>query len=203
MGVLVDDLLLIARLDQGRPLERESLDLAAVASDAVESARAIEPDRTIELVAGDPVRIVGDASRLRQVIDNLLDNARVHAPGSPVRVEVAVHGEEALLRIGDQGPGLDPEVEGRIFERFTRGDPSRSRGTGGVGLGLSIVEAIVAAHGGEVTASSHDESGTVFEVRLPVGGPPDAPTRPDQPDPKNEEPGFGTAEVVPTGGATE
>lgn len=203
MGVLVDDLLLLARLDQGRPLEREPLDLAAVASDAVESARPIEPDRTIELVADDPVRIVGDASRLRQVIDNLLDNARVHAPGSPVRVEVALHGEEALLRIGDQGPGLDPEVEGRIFERFTRGDPSRSRGTGGVGLGLSIVQAIVAAHGGEVTASSHDEGGTVFEVRLPVGGPPDAPTRPDQPDPKNEERGFGTPEVAPTGGATE
>ena len=202
MGVLVDDLLLLARLDQGRPLERESLDLAAVASDAVESARAIEPDRTIELVAGDPVRIVGDASRLRQVIDNLLDNARVHAPGSPVRVEVSLHGEGALLQIGDRGPGLDPEVEGRIFERFTRGDPSRSRGTGGVGLGLSIVQAIVAAHGGEVTASSHDGGGTVFEVRLPAG-PPDAPTRPDQPDPKNEEPGFGTAEVVPTGGATE
>ena len=203
MGVLVDDLLLLARLDQGRPLERESLDLAAVASDAVESARAIEPDRTIELVADDPVRIVGDASRLRQVIDNLLDNARVHAPGSPVRVEVSLHDEEALLRIGDRGPGLDPEVEGRIFERFTRGDPSRSRGTGGVGLGLSIVQAIVAAHGGEVTASSHDGGGTVFEVRLPAGGPPDAPTRPDQPDPKNEERGFGTAEVVPTGGATE
>jgi len=203
MGVLVDDLLLLARLDQGRPLEREPLDLAALASDAVESARPIEPDRTIELVADDPVWIVGDASRLRQVIDNLLDNARVHAPGSPVRVEVALHGEEALLRIGDQGPGLDPEVEGRIFERFTRGDPSRSRGTGGVGLGLSIVQAIVAAHGGEVTASSHDEGGTVFEVRLPVGGPPDAPTRPDQPDPKNEERGFGTPEVAPTGGATE
>jgi len=201
MGVLVDDLLLLARLDQGRPLEREPLDLAAVASDAVESARAIEPDRTIELVADDPVRIVGDASRLRQVIDNLLDNARVHAPGSPVRVEVSLDGEEALLRIGDRGPGLDPEVEGRIFERFMRGDPSRSRGTGGVGLGLSIVQAIVAAHGGEVTASSHDEGGTVFEVRLPVGGPPDAPTRPDQPETRNEEPGFGTAEVAPTGGA--
>jgi two-component system, OmpR family, sensor kinase len=203
MGVLVDDLLLLARLDQGRPLEREPLDLAAVASDAVESARAIEPDRTIELVADDPVRIVGDASRLRQVMDNLLDNARVHAPGSPVRVEVSVHGEEALLRIGDQGPGLDPEVEGRIFERFMRGDPSRSRGTGGVGLGLSIVQAIVAAHGGDVMASSGEGRGTVFEVRLPVGGPPDAPTRPDQLDAKNEEPGFGTAAVAPKGGATE
>jgi two-component system OmpR family sensor kinase len=179
MGVLVDDLLLLARLDQGRPLDREPLDVVAIASEAVESARAIDPDRTIELVANDPVRIVGDASRLRQVIDNLLDNARVHAPGSPVRIEVSLQGEEALLRIADRGPGLDPEVEGRIFERFMRGDPSRSRGTGGVGLGLSIVQAIVAAHGGEVTASAGAEGGTVFAVRLPVAGPPDAPTRPD------------------------
>ncbi len=181
MGVLVDDLLLLARLDQGRPLEREPVDLAAVASDAVESARAIEPERTIELVSEDPAWIVGDASRLRQVIDNLLDNARVHAPDSPVNVEVSLDGsEEALLRIGDRGPGLDPEVQGRIFERFTRGDPSRSRGTGGVGLGLSIVQAIVAAHGGSVTVSSREEGGTVFVVRLPVDGPPEAPARPDQ-----------------------
>jgi two-component system, OmpR family, sensor kinase len=179
MGVLVDDLLLLARLDQGRPLEREPFDLAVIASEAVESAAAIDPDRTIELVADDPVRIVGDASRLRQVIDNLLDNAHVHAPGSPVRIEVSLQGEEALLRIADRGPGLDPDVEGRIFERFMRGDPSRSRGTGGVGLGLSIVQAIVAAHGGEVTASSGGQGGTVFDVRLPVDGPPEAPARPD------------------------
>jgi two-component system OmpR family sensor kinase len=187
MGVLVDDLLLLARLDQGRPLEREPFDLAVVASQAVESAAAIDPDRTIELVADDPVRIVGDASRLRQVIDNLLDNARVHAPGSPVRIEVWLQGEEALLRIADQGPGLDPEVEGRIFERFTRGDPSRSRGTGGVGLGLSIVQAIVAAHGGVVTSSSGEQGGTVFDVRLPVDRPPEAPTRPDA-SPTNRSP---------------
>jgi two-component system OmpR family sensor kinase len=187
MGVLVDDLLLLARLDQGRPLEREPFDLAVIASEAVESAAAIDPDRTIELVADDPVRIVGDASRLRQVIDNLLDNARVHAPGSPVRIEVSLQGEEALLRIADRGPGLDPEVEGRIFERFMRGDPSRSRGTGGVGLGLSIVQAIVAAHGGEVTASSGGQDGTVFDVRLPVDGLPEAPARPDA-SPTNRSP---------------
>ena len=203
MGVLVDDLLLLARLDQGRPLEREPLDLAGVARDAVESARAIEPDRAIELVADDPVRIVGDASRLRQVIDNLLDNARVHAPGSPVRVEVSLQGADALLRIGDRGPGLDPDVEGRIFERFTRGDPSRSRGTGGVGLGLSIVHAIVAAHGGEVTASSGEDGGTVFDVRLPVSGPPAAPTRPDQPDVMDEEPAFRSGGATPSAGAVE
>jgi len=193
MGVLVDDLLLLARLDQGRPLEREPFDLAVVASEAVESAAAVDPDRTIELVADDPVRIVGDASRLRQVIDNLLDNARVHAPGSPVRIEVSLQGEEALLRIADRGPGLDPEVEGRIFERFTRGDPSRSRGTGGVGLGLSIVQAIVAAHGGEVKASSGGQGGTVFDVRLPVDGPPEAPTRSDA-SPTNRSPSASPSE---------
>jgi two-component system OmpR family sensor kinase len=140
---------------------------------------------------------------VRQVIDNLLDNARVHAPGSPVRIEVLLQGEEALLRIADRGPGLDPEVEGRIFERFMRGDPSRSRGTGGVGLGLSIVQAIVAAHGGEVTASSGEEGGTVIDVRLPVAGPPEAPTRPDRPDATGEEPGFGTEEASSSERATQ
>jgi two-component system OmpR family sensor kinase len=179
MGVLVDDLLLLARLDQGRPLDREPVDLAVVASEAVESARAIDPDQPSVVAPPPAAGRAGHASRLRQVIDNLLDNARVHAPGSPVRIEVSLQGEEALLRIADRGPGLDPEVEGRIFERFMRGDPSRSRGTGGVGLGLSIVQAIVAAHGGEVTASSGEEGGTVFDVRLPVDGPPEAPARPD------------------------
>jgi len=179
MGVLVDDLLLLARLDQGRPLEREPLDLTAVVTDAVESARAIEPDRTIELDADAAVRIVGDAGRLRQVIDNLLDNARVHAPDAAVTVTVGVDGDEATLEVADGGPGIDPEVASRIFERFMRGDPSRSRGTGGAGLGLSIVAAIVEAHGGSVTASAGGDGGATMTVRLPVEGPREAPTRPD------------------------
>ena len=110
MGVLVDDLLLLARLDQGRPLDREPLDLVAVASEAVESARAIDPDRTIELVADDPVRIVGDASRLRQVIDNLLDNTRVHAPGSPVRDRGLAPGRRGAA--ADRRPGAGPRPRG-------------------------------------------------------------------------------------------
>jgi two-component system OmpR family sensor kinase len=180
MGVLVDDLLLLARLDQGRPLERGAVDLVAVVTDAVEGARAIEPDRPIELSVAGPVEIVGDAGRLRQVVDNLLDNARVHAPDTPVRVRLALEDADALLEVADEGPGIDPEIASRIFERFTRGDPSRSRGTGGAGLGLSIVAAIVGAHGGHVTASSRPEgAGAILVVRVPVDGPPEAPARPD------------------------
>src|SRR4029450_12562306 len=128
MGVLVDDLLLLARLDQGRPLEREAVDLVGVVTDAVEGARAVEPDRTIELTAAGPVDVVGDAGRLRQVVDNLLDNARGHAPDAPVQGRVALQGADAVLEVTDEGPGIDPEVASRVFERFTRGDPSRSRG---------------------------------------------------------------------------
>jgi len=181
MGVLVDDLLLLARLDQGRPLERERLDLTAVVSDAIEGARAVEPDRVIELVEAGPIEIVGDAGRLRQVVDNLLDNARVHAADAPVHVRVALVGSEAVVEVADEGPGIDPGVASRVFERFTRGDPSRSRGTGGAGLGLSIVAAIVEAHGGSVTASAlaDGETGTIVVVRLPVHASAAAPTRPD------------------------
>jgi two-component system OmpR family sensor kinase len=125
MGVLVDDLLLLARLDQGRPLEREPVDLDAVVTEAVESARAVEPDRPIELSVPGPVPIVGDAGRLRQVFDNLLDNSRVHAPDAPVHVRIAIEDEDAVVEVADDGPGIDPDVASRIFERFTRGDPSR------------------------------------------------------------------------------
>jgi two-component system OmpR family sensor kinase len=180
MGVLVDDLLLLARLDQGRPLERDPVDVAAVVGDAVESARAVEPGRSIELTVETPVEIVGDGGRLRQVADNLLDNARVHAPDAPVHVRVGRDGADAVIEVADEGPGIDPEVASRIFERFTRGDPSRSRGTGGAGLGLSIAAAIVGAHGGSVTATARpDGTGTVVTIRLPVAGPPEAPARPD------------------------
>lgn len=170
MGVLVDDLLLLARLDQGRPLEREEVDLTGLVREAVESARAIEPDRPIELEAHDPARVVGDEARLRQVMDNLLDNARVHTPaGSPVRIAVTSTPDVVVVSVTDQGPGLPPEVAGRVFERFYRGDPARSRETGGVGLGLSIVSAIVEAHGGSVgVGTSPEGSGARFEVRLPA-----------------------------------
>jgi two-component system OmpR family sensor kinase len=169
MGVLVDDLLLLARLDQGRPLEREPADLCRIAADAVDSARAVEPDRPIELDAPGEAFVLGDGSRLRQVLDNLLDNVRVHTPvDSPVRVTVAREEGVIVLSVADQGPGLEPEVAARAFERFYRGDPTRSRTTGGAGLGLSIVSAIVAAHAGEVRVSSSAGGGATFEVRMPV-----------------------------------
>jgi two-component system OmpR family sensor kinase len=169
MGVLVDDLLLLARLDQGRPLDRVPVDLSSVAADAVASARAVEPERRVDLKAEGPAFILGDEGRLRQVADNLLDNARVHTPKqSPVRVSVDVEQDEVVLTISDEGPGLAAEATARVFERFYRGDPARSRVTGGAGLGLSIVAAIVEAHGGRVAASSPEGAGAVFEVRLPT-----------------------------------
>ncbi len=169
MGVLVDELLLLARLDQGRPLEREHVDMAKVAADAVESARTIEPERPVELEAHGDAIVVGDAVKLRQVLDNLLDNVRVHTPErSPVRVRVDRNDDEVVASVTDEGPGFTPETADRVFERFYRGDPSRSRESGGAGLGLSIVAAIVEAHGGRVLASSPDGAGATFEIRLPA-----------------------------------
>jgi two-component system OmpR family sensor kinase len=170
MGILVDDLLLLARLDQGRPLERDPVDLGRIAGDAVESARAIEPDRPISLAVSGPAFVVGDRGRLRQVLDNLLDNVRVHTPaGTPVHVKIDVDHDHLMLSVADQGPGLPPDAASRVFERFYRGDPTRSRGTGGAGLGLSIVSAIVEAHGGTVLCVSPEGAGATFQVRLPLG----------------------------------
>ena len=170
MGVLVDDLLLLARLDQGRPLEHEPVDLAQVAAEAVDAARAIDPSRPIDLEAETPAILAGDAGRLRQVLDNLLENARVHAPpATPTRVDVHTHDDEVVLTVADEGPGMDADTAARAFERFYRGDPARSRATGGVGLGLSIVAAIVEAHGGTVTVVPTDV-GATFEIRIPTEG---------------------------------
>jgi two-component system OmpR family sensor kinase len=171
MGVLVDDLLLLARLDQGRPLEREPLDLARIVEEAVDSARAVEPDRPIDLDVRAPASVRGDEGRLRQAVDNLLDNVRVHTPArSPVRVKVEQDGNAVVLSVKDEGLGLPSEVVNRAFERFYRGDPSRSRTMGGAGLGLSIVAAIIEAHGGTVTVRSEKGAGATFEVRLPTVG---------------------------------
>jgi two-component system OmpR family sensor kinase len=167
MGVLVDDLLLLARIDQGRPLERRSVDLSSIVTDAVDAAHAIDPARTIEVEAPDHLTIDGDPGRLRQVMDNLLENARVHTPtGTPTRVRLVSRDGWVVLAVADEGPGMDPAVATQAFERFYRGDPTRARATGGAGLGLSIVAAIVAAHGGAVRFA--DGPGTTVEVTLPV-----------------------------------
>jgi two-component system OmpR family sensor kinase len=171
MGVLVDDLLLLARLDQGRPLEREPVDLGAVAAEAVEAARAIEPGRDVTLDVGGDATIEGDRGRLRQVVDNLLENARVHTPpGTPAHVRVDRDDSHVVLAVADEGPGLSAEARSRVFERFYRDDGARSRETGGAGLGLAIVAAIAEAHGGGVRVVEGDP-GATFEVRLPAPSP--------------------------------
>jgi two-component system OmpR family sensor kinase len=174
MGVLVDDLLLLARLDQGRPLEREPVDLVALVEDAVADARAVEPDRPITFVRpARPVVVSGDDMRLHQVVANLLANARVHTPeGTSVSVRVGVDGADAVVEVADRGPGMTPDAAVHVFERFYRADSSRNRKQGGAGLGLAIVAAVVGAHGGRVTATAVPGQGATFAVHLPMGLPP-------------------------------
>src|SRR5215208_2887439 len=168
MSLLVDDLLLLARLDEGRPLEREPVALEEVVADAVETAQAVEPDRPIELEA-DPAVVVGDRDRLRQIVDNLLANVRAHTPpGTPVRVTLSRRNGNAEIAVADAGPGLDEEQAAHVFERFYRTDSSRTRASGGVGLGLSIVAAVAEAHGGSVSADARAGKGATFRIELPL-----------------------------------
>jgi two-component system OmpR family sensor kinase len=168
MSLLVDDLLLLARLDEGRPLEREPVQLERVVREAVETARTVEPDRPIELEL-EHAAVVGDHDRLRQIVDNLLGNARVHTPpGAPVGVRLLRDNGSAMIEVEDSGPGLSTHEVDRVFERFYRSDGSRSRERGGVGLGLSIVAAVAQAHGGSVGASSEAGAGATFRITLPL-----------------------------------
>jgi len=169
MAVLVDDLLLLTRLDQGRPLDAHPVDLAAIAADAVEAARAVDPQRPLTLQTLDSVEVAGDRVRLRQIIDNLLANTRIHTPpATPVEVEVGTEDGVAVLRVVDHGPGLPPEQAAAVFERFYRADPSRARSDGGTGLGLSIVAAIAEAHSGSVAVRETEGGGATFAVWLPL-----------------------------------
>ena len=169
MSLLVDDLLLLARLDEGRPLEREPVDFAAVVSEAVDAAKAVEPDRPIE-ASLEAATITGDRDRLRQAVDNLFANVRAHTPaGTPVSVALSVADGSARLVVADHGPGLAADDAARIFERFYRVDTSRARASGGVGLGLSIVAAVIEAHGGAVTTEPTDGGGATFVLTLPLG----------------------------------
>ena len=182
MGLLVEDLLLLARLDQQRPLRQEPVDLLEVVSDAAHDARALATDREVALeVTGDHAPVVlGDDARLRQVVTNLVSNAVTHTPaGTPVALTLQTGqrpgpdgrpGDWARIGVHDQGPGLSGEDRERVFERFYRADKSRTRAAGGSGLGLSIVAALVAAHGGVVTVESEPGRGSSFLVDLPLLG---------------------------------
>ena len=168
MSLLVDDLLLLARIDEGRPLEQEPVDLSEVVGEAVDTARMVEPDRRIAFEA-EPSMVLGDHDRLRQLVDNLLSNVRSHTPPkAPVHVRVSRNGKNAVLEVEDSGPGMSEDELEQVFERFHRGDPSRSRTSGGVGLGLSIVSAVAEAHGGSASADSELGKGSTFRITLPL-----------------------------------
>ncbi|MEY2514091.1 MAG: two-component system, OmpR family, sensor kinase, partial [bacterium] len=170
MGVLVEDLLALARLDEVRDIHREPVDLAALAGDAVADARAVAPEREITLDRGDGAVVLdGDPGQLRQVLSNLLRNALVHTPaGTPVEVGVRSSAGEAVLEVRDHGPGLPTGDPAELFGRFWRAEAGRGRGRAGAGLGLSIVAAIVAAHGGRAAAADADGGGARFTVTLPL-----------------------------------
>jgi two-component system OmpR family sensor kinase len=171
MGLLVDDLLLLARLDVQRPLEYLRVDLLALVSDAVHDAQAIDPKRTITMEVldgpGTP-EVLGDEPRLRQVLSNLAVNALQHTPSSAdVVIRVGTDGDDAVLEVADWGPGMSQQDASRVFERFYRTDSSRARASGGTGLGLSIVSSLVHAHGGVVTVTTAPGEGCCFRVTLP------------------------------------
>lgn len=178
MSALVEDLLLLARLDEGRALESLPVDLTALAVDALGDAQVTGPDHEWSAALDEePIIVNGDASRLQMVVVNLLANARVHTPPG-TNVEMGLHkaGTDAVLTVRDDGPGVDPAVLDTLFERFVRGDSSRFRGDGGeggaivpsTGLGLATVRAVVEAHGGTVTVRS-EPGDTVFTVTIPIG----------------------------------
>ncbi|MEP7360663.1 MAG: ATP-binding protein [Chloroflexota bacterium] len=168
MGALVDDLLLLARLDQGRPLREDPVDLSALVDDAVRDVRAVEPVRPITPDLTPNLTVTGDEDRLRQLVGNLLANVRVHTPAdSPVEVSLTDGAGSVVLQVADHGPGIDPEHAERIFDRFYRADTSRTRDRGGSGLGLAIAASIAAAHGGSLDHSVTDGGGATFKLMLP------------------------------------
>jgi two-component system OmpR family sensor kinase len=169
MSSLVEDMLLLARLDAGRPLARDEVDLTRLVLETVGDARVVGPEHRWSLdLPDEPVLVPGDEQRLHQVVTNLTNNARRHTPpGTTVTVGARPEGDEVVLSVTDDGPGMPPDLVRTAFERFTRGDSSRTRESGGAGLGLSLVQAISAAHHGSVSVESQPGR-TRFEVRLPA-----------------------------------
>jgi two-component system OmpR family sensor kinase len=168
MAALVEDLLLLARLDQGRPLRSDSVVLTELVNDAVQDAQAVEPERPVHAAVEPEVVVKGDEDRLRQVIGNLFTNVRVHTPpGTPIEVALAARDGVAALSVADHGPGVEPEHVEHIFDRFYRADTGRSRDTGGAGLGLSIAASVAMAHGGSIDYSATPGGGATFTLTLP------------------------------------
>jgi len=177
MGGLVEDMLVLARLDEQRPVERRPVDLLTLAADAVQDARIVAPGRKIDLTVGTGAAflVLGDEARLRQVISNLMSNALTHTPqGTPVTVRILAGYQgtpavpAAILEVADQGRGLTREQAEHVFERFYRADQARGRRTGGTGLGLAIVAALIAAHGGTVGVNTAPGQGATFWFTLPL-----------------------------------
>ena len=198
MGLLVEDLLLLARLDKQRPLVRQPVDVLTLAADAVGDARLLAPARTIDLSvqAGAAFLVIGDEARLRQVIGNLMSNALTHTPdGTPIEVSISAgtldpqagdHTPAVLLDVTDQGPGMTQDQARRVFERFYRADQARTRATGGSGLGLAIVRALVVAQGGVASLRTAEGQGATFRIALPLA--PEALGNPDDSD-ASDDPG--------------
>jgi two-component system, OmpR family, sensor kinase len=169
MGVLVENLLLLARLEEVPDAPLVPMDLGELVEHAAQDARATAPDREVLLHASGPVRVTGDPMQLRQVLANLTRNAVIHTPpGTVIEITAAREGEHAVLEVRDHGPGLPADAGDRLFERFWRTEGGRSRGRGGAGLGLAIVKAIVEAHNGEIHAYNAPDGGAVFRVSLPL-----------------------------------
>jgi two-component system OmpR family sensor kinase len=163
-------MLTLAKLDEERPLVTQPVDLVTLARDAVADARAVAPNRTIDLeLSVETATVIGDEDRLRQVIGNVLGNALVHTDaGARIEVRVTAANGSTTLEVTDEGAGMDPDVAARVTERFFRADPARTRHRGGSGLGLSIVDAAVAAHDGSLAIDSEPGRGTAVRLTLPL-----------------------------------
>ncbi|MGI8446680.1 MAG: sensor histidine kinase, partial [Streptosporangiaceae bacterium] len=202
MGVLVEDMLLLARLDQQRPIEHRPVDLLTLAADAVQDARIIAPGRdiTLDVGSGAAFLVLGDEVRLRQVIGNLMNNALTHTPdGIPVAVRLLAGPRQpvpsVILEVADRGPGLRQDQAEHVFERFYRADQARTRTAGGTGLGLAIVAALVAAHDGTVALKTAPGQGATFRITLPLA-PEARDGYPDDTDPADD---LGQADPADTG----
>jgi two-component system OmpR family sensor kinase len=169
MKRLVDDLLLLTRLDLPQTMERSPVEVTSIARDGVADSLAIDPAHPITILAPEEVWIDGDGEKITQVVANLLANVRSHThPDTDAQIDVRRENGSAVISVRDRGSGFPPDAIGHVFDRFYRADPSRSRKSGGSGLGLAIVDAIARAHGGAVEASNDPEGGARITVRLPA-----------------------------------